>query len=188
MTSHLPANVEAEMALAKALSASSLVPRDYRGQPANVLLAVSMGNALGLEPAIALTGIRVIDGQPSLSAQLQAALVRKAGHKLRISIESGSVTATVIRKDDPDHEHSAVWTMDRARRAGLADRGAWRTYPEAMLMARAITEVVRMAASDVLLGLSYTEEELGAEPTRVEAIQIDATTGLRGLLPHGGWQ
>jgi hypothetical protein len=176
MTTNLPAKIEAEMTLAKALSTSTLVPRDYRNQPANILLAVSMGNALGLEPAIALTGIKVIDGQPSLSAQLQSALVRRAGHKLRISHGKDSATATLIRKDDPDHEHVVTWTMEKATRAGLAGKGAWRTYPDQMLANRAITEVVRMAASDVLLGVAYTEEELDADP-EVEVVQVDHETG-----------
>jgi hypothetical protein len=164
VTGNLPDKIQAEMTLAKALAASTLVPRDFRGQPANILLAVSMGNALGLEPAIALTGIKVIDGQPSLSAQLQAALVRRAGHKLRVTYGEGSATAVLIRKDDPGYEHKSVWTIERAARAGLTGKGAWRSYPEAMLGNRAITEVVRLAASDVLLGFAYTEEELGADP------------------------
>lgn len=173
---NLPAKIESEMTLAKALATSSLVPRDYRGQPANVLLAISMGHALGLEPAIALTGIKVIDGQPSLSAQLQAALVRRAGHKLRIVHEDGAATAILIRRDDPDYEHRVTWTMQRAERAGLAGKGAWRQYPDQMLANRAITEAVRMAASDVLLGLAYAPEELGAE-TEVEVVQVDGETG-----------
>lgn len=48
MTSNLPDVVQAEMQYAKALASSDLVPRAFRGQPANVLLAVSMGRALGL--------------------------------------------------------------------------------------------------------------------------------------------
>lgn len=170
---NLPAIIDSQMTLAKALAGSTLVPRDYRNQPANILMAISMGHALGLEPAIALTGIKVIDGQPSLSAQLQAALVRRAGHRLRISHDDGSATATLIRRDDPDHEHIATWTMGRAERAGLAGKGAWRQYPEAMLANRAITEVVRLAASDVLLGVTYDPEELGADPEP----QVDMETG-----------
>lgn len=176
MTNNLPDVISAEMQYAKALASSDLVPRAYRNQPANVLLAVSMGRALGLEPAISLTGIQVIDGQPSLSAQLQSALVRRAGHKLRIEQGDGEATAILIRRDDPAHEHRSTWTLERAKQAGLLSRGAWRTYPEAMLTARAITEVVRIAASDVLLGLAYTAEELGADPDDehvVDAVTID---------------
>jgi hypothetical protein len=160
VTLNLPDKIQSEMAMARALATSSLVPKDFRGQPANILLAIGLGNALGIEPAVALTEIKVIDGTPSLSAHLQAALVRRAGHKLRIERGKDSATAIVIRKDDPGHEHKATWTMERAKQAGLAGRGAWRAYPEAMLVNRAITEVIRFAASDVLMGVAYDPEEL----------------------------
>lgn len=158
--SNLPEKIQSEMQLAKTLATSNLVPKDFRGQPANILLAINLGTALGIEPAVALTEIKVIDGTPSLSAHLQAALVRRAGHKLRIERAEGQATAIVIRKDDPGHEHRATWTMERAKQAGLAGRGAWKAYPEAMLVNRAITEVVRFAAADVLMGVAYDPEEL----------------------------
>jgi hypothetical protein len=176
-SSNLPALIDAEMTLAKALAHSELLPKAYRQKPANVLWAISLGRALGLEPAIALTAVQVIDGQPSLSAQAQAALVRRAGHKLRVTGDDTEAVAVLIRTDDPGYEHTARWTIERARAAGLAGRGAWRTYPAAMLQARAITEVVRAAASDVLLGISYTTvEELGHDDPH-EVFDVDPDTG-----------
>lgn len=64
--------------------------------------------------------------------------------------------------------------MERAQRAGLAGKGAWRQYPDQMLANRATTEIVRMAASDVLLGVSYAAEELGSED---EVLVVDVETG-----------
>lgn len=181
---NLPAIVEAEKERAKALATSSLLPPSLRKNPGSVMFVINLGEALGLAPAVALTNIQVIDGQPSLSAQGQAALVRRAGHKLRVTMaEDGrSATAVLIRADDPDYEHTATWTMDRAAAAGLAGRGAWKSYPQSMLMNRATTEVIRMAASDVLLGAAYTPEELGgtidAEPVEeAEVIEVDTLTG-----------
>lgn len=181
MATNLPEKVQAEMQIAKALATSSLVPRDFRGQPANVLLAVSLGNALGIEPAVALTEVQIIDGKPTLSAHLQAALVRRAGHKLRVERADGQATAVLIRRDDPGYEHRATWTMERAKQAGLLGKGAWRSYPEAMLVNRAITEVVRFAASDVLMGVAYDPEEL--EP--VETAD-DLTRSLGGTVVEVG--
>lgn len=178
MTTNLPEKIAAEMQLARALASSNLVPKDFRGQPANILLAVNLGTALGIEPAVALTEIQIIDGKPTLSAHLQAALVRRAGHKLRIEQKKDQATATLIRTDDPDHEHRATWTMKRAEHAGLAGRGAWRTYPEAMLVARAVTEVIRLAASDVLIGIAYTAEELAPESSEhTTPMVVDVVTG-----------
>lgn len=148
---------------AQALAESNLLPQHYQRQPANLLLALEYAEALGVPPINAITGIVVIKGKPSASADLIAAMVRKAGHKLRISGDDKHATAQIIRADDPDYVYEATWDEAKARTAGLWGTGNWKTYPAAMLRARAITEVARMGASDALYGVIYTPEELGAK-------------------------
>ena len=156
-----PAAVHARMQYARALAASGLLPDAYRGNPANVLLAIEYGQALGVKPIAALQGISVIKGKPTMSSDLMASVVRQAGHRLRIHQEGMSVTATLIRRDDPEFQFTATWDEQRARQAGLwGSRGPWSLYPEQMLRARAITEVCRQGASDCLFGVIYTPEEL----------------------------
>lgn len=172
MSDNLPAPVVSSrlterMTYAKALAHASLLPRAYRDQPANVLLAMEYGDALGLSPIAAIQGVHVIDGKPTASASLIGALVRRAGHRLRVetSPDGTSATATIIRADDPDFPFTCTWTMDRARAAGLLGKsgGSWSAYPQAMLKARAITEVARDACPEVLSGVQYPPEEVGAE-------------------------
>lgn len=174
-----PTDVE----VADLLARSDLVPSAFRGKPANVYLALMMGRSVGLDPATSLQAITVVDGKPALSAAAMGALVRKAGHRLRVEGDDTHATAVLIRADDPEHEHRSVWTIDRARTAGLTGKGAWRTYPQAMLQARAISEVCRLAASDVLLGLAHSSDELADAPAVVEPLAVvagevvDTTTG-----------
>lgn len=147
---------------AKILAAATLLPDAYRQHPENIFAAVEYGRALGLEAMEALQRINVIKGRPSLSSDTMAMLVRRAGHKLRIQQhDDGSVTASIIRADDPDFEFKVTWNEERARRAGLwGQRGPWTQYPEQMLRNRAVSEVCRQAASDALAGLIYTPEEV----------------------------
>src|SRR5262245_58144478 len=93
-----------KMQYAKALAQSNLLPASYRQQPANVLLAIEMGESLGLVPIQAINSIHVIEGKPSASADLIAALIRRAGHKLRVEVDAEKLvaTSTLIRKDDPE--------------------------------------------------------------------------------------
>lgn len=159
-----PAAVQARIAYAKNLAASSLLPDAYRQQPANVLLAIEYGQSLGIKPIAALNGINVIKGKPTMSADLMASVVRKAGHRLRVKQEGMSVRAQLIRSDDPEFIYEAVWDEARARRAQLwGQRGPWSLYPEQMLRSRAITEVCRQGASDCLYGVVYSPEEIGGE-------------------------
>ena len=166
--------ISARMEYAKALAASQLLPAAYVRQPQNVLVAMEAGAALGLPPIQALTSINVIKGKPAVSADLMAAVIRKAGHKLRVESDDQHCTATVIRADDPDAPMSVTWDEAKARRAGLwGNRGPWSQYPAAMLRARAISEVARMAANDALMGVIYTEEELAdSTPVAVSSEQV----------------
>lgn len=167
MTTNLPTQYEpgvlsAQMEYAKALAASSLLPRQYQGQPANLLWAISYGQTLGVDPMTAVQSIHVINGKPTASADLIAGLVRRAGHKLRITGDDRKAVAQIVRSDDPDFTFQAVWTIERANAAKLTGKDTWKQFPAAMLKARAITEVARAACSEILQGTIYTPEELGA--------------------------
>jgi hypothetical protein len=164
---------------AEHLSSAGLLPAQYRGKPANVLYAMEYGRTLSITPLAAITGIHVIEGKPSASAALISGLVRRAGHKLRVRGDDTTAWAQIIRADDPDYDgYQVTWTIDRAKTAGLANKDVWKKYPAAMLKARAITEVARDACEEVLFGLHYTPEELGAivnqdgEPVEASVTQL----------------
>lgn len=148
---------------AESLAQSGLLPSAYRKQPANVLYAVEYGDMLGLSTMAAITGIHVIEGKPTASAALISALVRSAGHRLRVTGNDTNAVAEIVRRDDPDFTFRSEWTMERAKKAELANKSNWKKYPAAMLKARAITEVARDACEEALCGVHYTPEELGAE-------------------------
>lgn len=147
---------------ARLLAASGMLPAQYRDKPANLLWALEYAESLGLHPMAAITGVHVIEGKPSASAALIASLVRRAGHRLRVVGDDRQAVCEIVRADDPTFTFRSTWTIDRARTAGLLGKGTWSKYPAAMLKARAITECARDAAEDVLHGLHYTPEELGA--------------------------
>lgn len=146
---------------AKAVAESDLIPESYRGQHANVLWAMDLADALGIPFPQVMQTMVVAGDRMTMSADIMAAVVRRAGHKLRVREQGMSVTATLIRRDDPDYEFSVTWDEAKARRAGLwGQRGPWSRYPAQMLRSRAITEVCRQGASDALAGTIYTPEEL----------------------------
>lgn len=151
-----------KLTLARTLADSSMLPQQYRKNPANLLWAIEYAEAIRVPTMTAVTGIHVIEGKPTASADLIAGLVRRAGHKLRVWGDEREAHAQIIRCDDPSFDGFKVsWSLERAKAAGLTGKSVWRQYPAAMLRARAITEVARMACSEALHGVIYTPEELG---------------------------
>ena len=151
-----------QMDYAKAVSSANMLPQAYRGKPADIMLAVGLGSAMGLSPAESLYRIDVIQGTPTAGAELIASNVRKAGHTLRVRVDeqNTSVAATIIRKDDPEFEHTVVRDMAWAKQMGLDGRDQYRKQPLTMLQWRAITAVARLAASEALYGVGHTADEL----------------------------
>src|SRR6266478_3926901 len=61
-----PTNLTEAIALSKLIAGSDLAPKDFKGKPANVLIAMQMGAEVGLAPMQSLQNIAVINGRPSL--------------------------------------------------------------------------------------------------------------------------
>ena len=164
------ASITEKIAYSDSLACSNMLPKQFQEKPANVLWAIEYGETLGIAPMAAITGIHVIENKPSASAALIGGLVRRAGHKLRVTGNNVKATAQIVRADDPDYTFEVTWELRRnadgnpnAEDAGLLGKQVWKNYPAAMLKSRAITQVARDACEEVLFGLHYTPEELGAE-------------------------
>ena len=143
------------------ISESDMVPAHFRRKPASMLAAVVMGRELGLSDMSALQQIYVIEGKVTLSANLIRGLIWRAGHTLDYeerSAERCRVTGT--RK--AGGSLTVEWTMDDARAAGVAGKGVWKSYPRAMLDARATTELARALFPDCLGWATYAPEDFDA--------------------------
>ena len=71
------------------------------------------------------------------------------------------MTDAVVRGEFSHPQAGSVeidWTIERAKAAGLANRGPWKSYPRAMLRARCISEGVRSTFPGIAVGV-YTAEE-----------------------------
>ena len=177
------------LAYAEALSKADLLPKQFAGKPADVLLAMEWGAALGMTPMQAINSIHVINGKPGLSANALAALVRRQGHRMRVVGDEKEATASIWRRDDPEFEYRATWTLDMAKKAGLiTGKDNWTKYPGAMLKARAQTAVVRDACPELIIGLPGDDDIDGPDwstpvqpATTVERLDdtstVDTATG-----------
>lgn len=71
-----PQSIDEAIRFAEMMSKSNLVPKDFSGNPGNILVAVQWGMELGLQPMQAMQNIAVINGRPSLWGDAVIALVK----------------------------------------------------------------------------------------------------------------
>lgn len=146
--------------LAEIVARTQFAPEAFRGKPGAVLSAMLVGYELGLSPMASLSGIHVINGKPTLSAELMRGLILRAGHHFHVvTVTSTRCTVRGWRREDgPEMATEITWTMDDARRAGLDRNQTYKKYPKAMLAARASAELARLIFADVIQGLGTVEE------------------------------
>lgn len=152
--------------LGKVLAASGYF-KDVRGE-AQAIVKILYGRELGIGPVTALMSVHVVEGKPAASANLVAARIRASGRYDYRVREQSAATCRVeffIRASAKWESLGIIeWSMEDAQRAQLLGRGNWKTYPRAMLFARAITEGARVHCPEIFGGAPvYTPEELGAE-------------------------
>lgn len=165
--------------------ARSLLPDSYRDNPGNVLIAVGLGQSMGLSPAESLYRIDVIQGKPTAGAELIAANVRKAGHKLRVKVTENppSATCTIIRADDPDEPTTVTRDMEWAQKMGLSSKDNYKKQPATMLSWRAISACARLACPEALYGVAYTPDEMADMTPQRSAGGLGAALNERTAVP-----
>ena len=159
----VPTTLSEAMQFSEVLSKSIMVPREYQGKPANVLVAVQWGMELGLAPMQALQNIAVINGKPSIYGDALLAMVRAdhrcLGVKEYLDGETAVCLITRSHNNGDFEEIERKFSVDDAKRAGLwGKQGPWKQYPQRMLQMRARSLAIRDGFPDVIKGLISVEE------------------------------
>lgn len=166
--------------LATVLCNTAMVPATFRGKPDDGAAAILYGAEVGLKPQQALQQVFVVHGQPAIYARTMAALLKAKGYKFS-TVESTDESVTVEGISPRGEHESSTWTIQRAKTAGYTSNKKYQTDPQAMLYAKALSEVARKLAPDVLLGIKYTAEDLELEPVQATATRMDVSRGVDGV-------
>lgn len=145
-----------------ALLKSGLLPQHVKTPEAAVAI-IQKGSELGIPPMYALSNIIVIQGKPTANAELMLALIYRDHGDGAIQFDESTpaiCTVSYKRRTWPARKRHS-FTIEEARSASLIKAGPWQQYPAAMLRARCISAIARMAFPDSIGGM-YTAEELGA--------------------------
>jgi len=186
-----PSDLEQVRALAKSLRGSCAVPMISRGRGSDnrmlpkepmsepdIVGLLMLGRSLGLGTMQALNGIYIVEGRPTLAANTMLALVRRSALCESFDFETSTPDRCVVVTKRRGAKPARVeWTIEMAKRAGVFQRQSspWLTYPQAMLRARAISDICRMVYGDVLLGLYSTEEIADGSERIFESVDMPGT-------------
>lgn len=161
------ATLEQQMHYAEVYSQSGLLPDTFRGKPANVLVAISLAEAMD-ESLLTITGnLTMVGSKPGWEAKFMRQRARRYGHRIVETFDRATMTATctIFRADDPKTPITVVMDKARAQMAGWWGKGYWQKDPELMLKNRAVSACVREACNEVLGGVNYEVGELSDAST-----------------------
>lgn len=114
--------------------------------------------AESLHPAVAMRDYHVIQGRPALKADAMLARFQQAGGSVQWkTYTDAEVTGVFSHPQGGSLE--VTWTMEHAKRIGLAGKDNWNKYGRAMLRARAVSEGIRSVYPGCVVGV-YTPEEV----------------------------
>lgn len=159
---------------------------------AKAAVKIFAGVEMGIGPMEATTGIHVIQGKPTLSANLMAARVRACGYDYRVKklTDSECKIEFFSRLNDKGERESlgfGEFSLKDAERAQLLKSDNWKKYPQNMLFARAMSNGCRFHTPDISAGPAYVPEELGAKVDEEGApIEIEIIEPKKPKAPQPG--
>jgi hypothetical protein len=174
-----PVNLTEAIALSKMMASSDIVPKEYKGKAANILIVMQFGAEIGLPPLQALQCVAVINGRPCLYGDGALALVQShpdyEAHKEWIEGSGDTRRAVCQVKRRGQEWHQQTFSVQDAKVAKLwGKRGyngqdtPWITNPDRMLAMRARGFALRDRFADALKGMRLAEEamDIPEKPTR----------------------
>lgn len=145
--------------MSKAINSSSFCPKEYRGKPFDILIAIQMGQDVGLKPLQALKNISVINGRPTLWGDGILAVVKSSGllEYCKEWQEDDTAYCEVKRKGE-SLPTKCSFSLEDAKKAKLTGKATWTQYTNRMLKMRARAFALRDAFPDFLCGMESREE------------------------------
>lgn len=174
-----PSQLQACDTLAHRLAASPLIPAHYRGDPASVMLAVTIAAQTGMHPLMVMQGTYVVSGKLGWGASMLIALANDSGVfdgplDWRINGTGADLSVTCFATlAKSKREVSATVSLAMAKAEGWTKNTKYQTMPELMLRYRSATLLTRLYAPGVLFGIPAADEnEDVAAAKRTEPVKV----------------
>jgi hypothetical protein len=160
-----PRDIGEAFEMARLLVASGFMPRGVQ-RPEAAFAIIAAGRELGLTAMQSLRSIHIIEGKPTLSADLIAALCKSRSdvcQYFRLVESTDKVARYETHRRGEPAPTAMAFSWEDAQRAGVTGKDNWKKYPAAMLRARCITALARAVYPDLAMGI-YDPDEVTPEP------------------------
>jgi hypothetical protein len=171
------AGLDEVLTLGKTLAASGYF-NDTR-DAAQAAVKVLAGQELGLGPIASMTGIYIVKGRVTMSANLMAAQIKRSGrYNYRVTTMTNDAVVVEFYEGGQSIGVSS-YTADDAKAAGLwGSSDPWKKSPRNMLFARAMSNGAKWFTPDIFAGPVYTPDEMESEgPMLPPAPPVNVLTG-----------
>ena len=153
--------------MSNALAASTIIPKEYQGNPSNTLIALEMAARMNTSPMQVMQNLHIINGRPSWSSQYIIGVInssRKYKHELKFALTgTGDDMECVAWTTGHSGERidGPAISMKMAKEEGWVSRNGskWKTMPEVMIRYRAAAFFGRLYCSDMIMGI-YDRDEV----------------------------
>lgn len=155
---------EEKKTLAQALVASEMFGVKNVNQ---ALSLMALCEAEGLHPARAVQIYHIIQGRAAIKADALLARFQEAGG----SVQWNEYTDQRVEGTFKHPQGGSItvdWTIERAKKIGLAGKDNWKNYPRNMMRARCISEAVRAVYPGIATGIYTSEEVMDMAPQQVK--------------------
>lgn len=126
--------------------------------PEQAMAIMLVAQSEGMHPMSAVQEFDIIQGRPARKSWAMLARFQRAGGSVEWH-ERTDTKAAATFSHSQGGSITVDWTMERAKKAGLAGKENWTKYPRAMLSARCISEGVRAVFPGATGGFYTPEEE-----------------------------
>lgn len=167
-----PSNFEELERFAKIVANSDLAPKDYKGKPGNVMIAVQMGFELGISAFQSLQNISCINGKAALWGDAMLAVCMASPDFVDCEEFNDGKTWTCIVKRKGRSDKRYDFSIEDAKTAHLwGKQGPWTEHPKRMLQMRPRGFALRDAYPDRLRGIITVEEAQDLPPIQATVVQ-----------------
>lgn len=188
---HQPAGIQINQELTLSEAAKTMANSGFfkdAEKAAQAAVKLIIGQELGLSIVASMRGIHVFDGNIELATATMQTLIKRSGlYRVQIKQLSAEGCELVFEEAGAHIEGqppkwnpcgpAARFTMEDAKRAGLANKPNWKNYPEDMCYSRALSRGFRRYCPELAGGPVYVQGETSDPSEPLETPAIVQSTG-----------